>query len=230
MPLIPFPDVPITAGVPALPRKVGAVVQDIISVASLISATLGAWDYQRQWGIYDSNGKRLGESSSFVKYFGPTLSTDSVEYSKETKIADFPIERGGFASYNKTEAPANPMVTLCMAGSEGDRTAFLKAIDAASKSLALYNVVTPEVTYIEHSIERYNYQRRADHGATLLIVELSLREIRQVQAQYTTQNQITQAQDQGATATVDSGKLQPETPKQSVAVQVRNALSKFFGN
>jgi hypothetical protein len=40
------------------------------------------------------------------------------------------------------------------------------------------------INYVNYSIERYRYARRASAGATLLIVEVSLKEIRQVTASY----------------------------------------------
>ena len=48
---------------------------------------------------------------------GSTLSTNSVDFSKDTKVSDFPVEQGSFASYNKVETPASPIVTLCLTGS-----------------------------------------------------------------------------------------------------------------
>jgi hypothetical protein len=164
------------------------------------------------WGIYDTDGNPLADEK--------LLSTGAVEYSKETKISDFPLERGGFASYNKVETPANPRVTLYFTGSENERTEFLNTLDEAVKSTDLYSVVTPEMTYIEYSIEKYDYQRTHSKGANLLIVDLALREIRQVEAQYTKASQV---KDVGAVPPVDSGKVQTKQPEKSL-------LKKLFGD
>ena len=157
---------------------------------------------------------------------GSTLSTNAVEYSKETRVSDFPIEQGGFASYNKVEAPAAPTVTLCLTGSEKNRRTFLDAIDAACKSTDLYSVVTPEVTYIDYSVERYNYQRRNSKGATLLLVEITLKEIRQVSAAYSISDkgQVDAPQDAGAAPQVDNGKVQAQTPKPSTLKSLADKL------
>jgi hypothetical protein len=87
-------------------------------------------------------------------------------------------------------------------------------------------VVTPEVTYINYSVERYNYQRRSNKGATLLIVEITLKEIRQVSSQYTQSNkgQVDTPKDAGATPSADNGKVQAQTPDTSTLKAVANKL------
>jgi hypothetical protein len=190
---------------------------------------------ETRWGIFDSKGKPLGDPAKFTGLvgaaldaagLGSTLSTNAVEYSKETRVSDFPLERGSFASYNKVESAAAPTVTLCLTGSEKNRRTFLEAIDTACKSTDLYSVVTPEVTYINYSVERYNYQRRSNKGATLLIVEITLKEIRQVSAQYTQSNkgQVDAPKDAGATPQADNGKVQAQTPQPSTLKSIANKL------
>jgi hypothetical protein len=235
MALIPFPNVPKLPGVPALPRSP--------NFPPLLRAGLGLvqgmlwriFQVQTRWGIWDSKGKPLGDPSKFTgpignaleaAGLGSTLSTGSVEYSKETRVSDFPIERGSFASYNKVEQPASPTVTLCLTGSEKNRRTFLEAIDKACKSTDLYSVVTPEVTYVNYSVERYDYSRRSSKGATLLIVDITLREIRQVSAQYTQSNkgQVDQPKEAGATPQADNGKVQAQTPPKSTLKSLADKL------
>jgi hypothetical protein len=223
-------------GIPPLPRS--ANIPPVIKMAAglLQSALILALQSRIKWGIYDQKGKVLGDPSKISKGWlgaigagalstlglGTTTSTSSVDYSKEMKVSDFPIERGSFASYNKVELPATPMVTLAFTGKEKDRTVFLAAIDKACKSNDLYNVVTPEVTYKNYSIERYAYQRRHDRGATLLLVEISLKEIRQVSVRYTktVKTPIKAAKKPAATPPADSGKAQPKAPLQSTLKKI----------
>lgn len=234
MPLIPFPNVPDVPGVPSIPRSPNAPVAQT-AILGLVQGLL--WRVARsqtRWGVFDKSGKPLGDPSQFTGLagaaldslgLGVTLSTGSVDYSKETKISDFPIEQGGFASYNKVETPASPVVTLHLSGSENNRRTFLDEIDKAVKSTDFYSVVTPEVTYANYSIERYNYTRRNTKGATLLTVELTLKEIREVSAQY---SQIQAPKDVGATPTVDTGKVQAKTPDTSTLKAAANKLSGLF--
>jgi hypothetical protein len=190
-----------------------------------------------RWGIFDAAGNQLGVDSSSINPIlsvlasqlsgstAPVLSTFGVDYVKEMRVSDFPVEPGSFASYNKVETPANPLVTLTLAGSEDDRTNFLNAIDAACTSTNLYNVVTPEVQYVGYTIERYTYSRRASRGATLLIVEVSLKEIRQVSAAFTTvTNPIVNPQNPAATPQTNSGTTQPAASDTSTLRSLANKL------
>lgn len=220
MPFIPFPNVPHSPGVPAIPRLPGVTVESIVrsGVGIIQGALWQVFQARNQWGIFDSEGNPLSDPRLFggllASIGGPEVSTGALDYSKETRVSDFPVERGGFASYNKVELAACPVVTLCMMGSESDRTAFLAAVDTACKSNELYSVATPEVTYRNYAIERYGYQRRSNKGATLLLVDLTLKEVREVSAQYTTA-QIDEPKDAGSTPVVDTGKVQAKAPDQS---------------
>lgn len=231
MSLIPYPNVPQSQGVPSIPRspKFPAAGQAVLGVLQGILWRL--FQVDSRWGIFDANGKALGDPSKFAAILqtiglGATVSTNSVQYSKETKVADFPIENGSFASYNKVEAAAEPRVVLCFTGNENERRTFLDSLDKACKSTDLYSVVTPEVTYINYSIERYDYERRSSSGTTLLKVELSLKEIRQVSAQYTQSNRllVDKPKDVGATPQADNGKVQAKIPEKSTLIKIRDSI------
>ena len=228
MPLIPFPDIPAYPGVPQLVRGLNIPPSLQISLGVVQGLLAAAVQNPTQWGIFDSQGNQLGilangnslfQSLTVLVVGGgpPVLSNNATEFSKETKISDFPVEEGSFANYNKVEMPANPTVTLALTGSEPDRTAFLNLINAACTSTELYSVVTPEVTYYNYSVERYNYVRRAERGATLLLVEISLKEIREVSAAFSNvQTPIDVPQNPAATPQVNAGAVQPQIPATSI--------------
>jgi hypothetical protein len=245
MPRIAFPDIPKFPGVPALPRT-GAALPGLIriSVGILQNKLLTSVIQGGQWGIFDKSGKQLGNfqdaNSKFLQAInyvglgnaystGGVYSTGSVEYSKEMKVSDYPLEKGSFANYNKVEQPSTPSVTLCFSGSESERTKFLEAIDKATKSTDLYSVVTPEVTYINYSLEHYNYQRTSTKGATLLIVEIGLKEIRQVSAVYakTEKPPITSPKNPNSKTMQDNGKTQARAPDVSTLKKLGDAFPNF---
>jgi hypothetical protein len=249
MPNIPYPDVPNYPGVPALVRSANVPPQIQLALGEIQTILAAAAQSPFQWGIFDSEGNQLGAvgggsnslfqaiinsaASSALNFLGlaggsgsrTVLSTNAFEFTKETRISDFPIEQGSFATFNKVLLPASPVVTLVLGGSANDRTAFLAQIDSACESLELFSIVTPEFTYFNYSIERYNLIRRAERGATLLAVELVLKEIRQVSAAYSTiQTPINQPQNPAATPQSNSGLVQPQAPPQSVLKAMANAL------
>lgn len=249
MPSIPFPNVPAFPGVPALTRPVSAVIAQTpvlaIGLGSLETILGNALQQAPQWGIFDQQGNQLGLGaigpSSVLSVIESnalggttTLSTFCFEYGKEVRVSDFPVEGGSFATYNKVETPGNPTVTLALAGSEDDRTNFLTAIDNACTSTDLFNVITPEFQYINYTVERYTYSRRADRGATLLVVDISLKEVRAVTAAFSTATgPIQSPQNAAATPAVNGGIVQTATPEQSTLLQGVNKISSagaaFFG-
>jgi hypothetical protein len=190
MPLIPNPDVPNSPGVPSVPRS-GAALSTVTSLGPIQSVLNNSLQTVQQWGIYPvGSAIQLGASSDA----NAVLSTNRFGYIKEMHVSDFPIEEGGFASFNKVEMPGQPEVTLILDGTLEDRAAFFTALDAAVKSTALYNVVTPEAQYLNCTLEKYRYQRTNERGANLIAVEIPLKEIRPVTfAVVTTQINIPQA-------------------------------------
>ena len=194
MPLIPFPDVPQVPGVPPIPVSL-LFPPSPGGVLSATMDTLDGGNLPATWGIYDSSGASLADSV-LLPGSSANVSTNAVEFSMGTKIPYFPIQQGGFASYNKVQTPSNPIVILAMSGSDLDKSSFLDAIDTATKSTDLYSVVTPEVVYANFSFERYDYARHHDQGATVLVVEISLKEVREVSAQYSQTGQISTANAQ----------------------------------
>jgi hypothetical protein len=241
---IPYPNVPAVPGVPQLLRQVGAVAPIpvvTIGIGALENILGAALQQAPQWGIFDAAGNQVGISPnssatllaaignaalSLLSGASAVLSTFGFDYMKEMVVSDFPVEGGSFASYNKVEKPGNPVVTLALAGSVSDRTTFLNAIDAATKSINAYSVVTPEITYSNYTLERYRYQRRAERGATLLMVEVSLKQVRGVVAAFTTVTvtPIVNPQDPGATSQVSNGPTQPIAPPTSTFKSLANKL------
>jgi hypothetical protein len=245
---IPFPDVPDYPGVPALNRVTNSAIASspVLSIAlgSVQNILLGALQQPSQWGIFDEFGDQFGvapDSQSTLQAITgalltqlvggvPTvLSTYDFEYRRETRISDYIIEEGSFASYNKVMLPANPVVTLILQGSQGDGTYLLNALESACASTDLYSVVTPEYVYANYSIERFTYARKATRGVTLYIVEVSLKEIRQTTSAFSN-SPIVAPQNAAATPQVSNGVTQPAAPAASTALQLKNGISSALGS
>ncbi len=223
MVMIPFPNVPDSPGVPLIPRSPNFPPLAGIGLGVLEGIIWRSFQIDSRWGIFDSKGNAVGNPQNLILEsvgLGSTLSTKSVEFTKETRVSDFPLEKGGFASYNKVEMPATPTVVLCVSGRESARQAFLNDIDKACKSTDLYSVVTPEITYTNYAIEKYNYQRRSEKGCTLLQVEIALKEVREVSAKLTKAT----PKQPDASPQVDNGKVQAQTPNVSTLKGITDKL------
>lgn len=126
-------------------------------------------DIAQQWGLYDQNGL-------------PAVIADNVqslEVTLEAQISDFPVENGGFASYNKVIRPFDVRLAMTKGGSVEDRQAFVQQVQDAWQSLDLFNVVTPEVVYLDVNVVGVRRLVESDRGVGLMMLEVSLRKVRQ---------------------------------------------------
>lgn len=167
-----YPDVPIAPGVPPVLRQITSyaagiatqVTNDILSSDDVSGDDTSA----PQWGIFDSD-------------LNPVITGDStirVRYVHEFKTSDYPIEQGGFQSYNKVQLPYEVQISFVQGGQTGDVTDFLTDVETTLASLDLYTVVTPEVSYGNMTLQHMDYDRSAEKGAQLLPVDIWSREIR----------------------------------------------------
>jgi hypothetical protein len=115
----------------------------------------------------------------------PVVVADTVTsfaYKQDWAIADYPVEQGGFESYDKVNTPFRAQIQFVAGGSEANREALLDSIAAAADTLTLYDAVTPEEIYPSVNIEGYDYRRTSRNGLGLMIVNVHILEIREDQS------------------------------------------------
>jgi len=120
-----------------------------------------------QWGVYRGPTPVI----VFDSFLGVT-------YKQDWAIAQYPVERGGFESYDKVDTPFEVQIRFTTGGSVADKAEMLASINAIAGDLNLYDVVTPEAVYSSVNIQRFSYPRSHDHGAGLLTVDMTLLEVR----------------------------------------------------
>lgn len=163
-----YPDVPASAGVPPVQRDAGnssapttpQLTQDSVDVSQVANT---------QWGVYAQGGALALDPDNII----------ALSYSAEYRIADFPIEQGGFETYDKVALPFDTIVRMTKGGTLSDRGSFARTAESLRGDTKLYNVVTPEATYLNVNIARLSIDRSQDGGAGMIVLELHLREIRQ---------------------------------------------------
>lgn len=218
-----YPNVPIAVGVPPVSRLFDvasrAAIQaiDAGSLLSSVSALLGSFtDGGPQWGIFDDGGQPVIDAEV----------VSCMNLRKDFRIADFPIEDGEFASYNKVRTPFDAPVTFVQAGTTDDRGGFLQQVDSICESLDLFTVVTPEFSYDSANIIGYEYRRSVQNGASMLTVEVFCREVRLVQPGQFSQTKTTdQAQDTAAQPAQDQGTVSTSPPTSSQSVSALQATN-----
>lgn len=223
MPTIPYPDVPNYPGVPAIPRTSPGSPNINVSIAQA-PEWINQAPRELPWGIFS-----LSNQPIYAPTEGGTLSVFSFGFTRSMEVSNFPIEARGtnqgaaFASFNKVYLPSNPVLVLALSGTEGEKIAFLKAIDDACGSTQLWNVYTPDASYSGTSgactIERYSYQRTATRGATMLMVEVSLKQVLQVTASLSNVS-LPAPQSPSASPSASNGITQPSTPPASWLAQI----------
>jgi hypothetical protein len=148
-----------------------------------------------QWGIFAAGTTNIVLTPDSFK---------SLNYKQGWRIANYPMEQGAFQSYNKVQTPFEVKVAFTKGGGDSERTNFLSTLATLANSFDLYDVVTPEITYSNVSIESYDYVRTAINGAKLLTVDISLLQIRLAAAA-----NFTNTATPSGSGTVNGGIVQP---------------------
>lgn len=166
------------------------------------------------WNIYNADGETAVPFDTFF----------SVSFSNESKITTHPTEPNGFFAYNKVQSPGRVEVTLGLTGNTISRSGVITALDELIKSTDLVSIVTPEKTFVDYSLESFDYSRESGNGIDRLVVKLSLMEIVQVSPEYT--NETIPAPKQAADSkTVNAGKQTPVKADQATEEKVEKYSS-----
>lgn len=122
------------------------------------------------WGIFDKRGRNAIQFDNVL----------AVEYRQDWTLSDYPVEEGAFATYDKVQVPFNIRMLVSGGRQFSNRQRFLLSIPPVATSLELFDVVTPEVTYLDCNVVHYDYGRRADEGLGLIKVAIWLMQVRLV--------------------------------------------------
>lgn len=221
MPITPvdkplFPDVPNVLGVPALRRQLTTRQTTTLIISRILQRIiLRRFSRPNIWGIFNEQGVVIAADSVF-----------SLDFRAESKVSEVPLQRGAFAAYNKVQMPQQTIVRLIKRGNDDVRSAFLREIDKAQKSTDLYHVVTPERTYLDANIESYDYRRTAEAGVSMIIVDVKLKEIRQVSPSFAT-IKLPDAKSPTAPTPRASGFVQPSVIPAAQESYLSRALNSF---
>lgn len=191
-------------------------MSDILtSVLTADAADFSGFEQAQQWGIFKD-----GE---------PVVVADSVNafgYMQDWPISTYPVEEGGFETYDKVQLPFEQRVRFVTGGDREDRQALLDSIEAIAGDLNLYDVVTPEKVYLSCNVIHCDYERNEGRGAGLIRVNVYLMEVRvAASAQYNSATPVSNAKDPGSNDQVNNGTVQPQTPNQ----RVQQGFSDFGG-
>ncbi|WP_374413297.1 phage baseplate protein [Novosphingobium colocasiae] len=197
-----YPDVPKSEGVPDVKRSADNPGTD--QQAQMTSDEITVQGYGAdEWGIYKANSHELALDADSVI---------SVGFDGEYRVADYPIEEGGFESYDKVALPYVARIVLTKGGKREDRSAFCRTLDSIRRDTELYSVVTPERVYLNCNVTRVSIDRSAEAGAGMIRAEIMLQEIRQEAT-----SSFSNTRDAASADTANQGSAQPKTDAPSTA-------------
>lgn len=150
-------------GLPSLPSD--ADFPDAPDAMDSDDDSLPQGDTRPQWGLYQ-DGEPIIVSDSVVTFGFKAVS----------QISTYPVENGGFQSYDKVQLPNNGRLRYSTGGTLADRTAFLASVEAAKRTTDLYDCVTPEITLPNMNVTDYDYDRSND-SAGLLVIDVMIEEV-----------------------------------------------------
>lgn len=224
MALIPkalYPNVPKLPGVPQLRRspQFPAGPPPVLGLALALGRLWQALFSQPEWAIYKQAEQTPEVNDDGVETVTVVADRQAVVkpdsflefgYRNEYSVSDYPLQEGGFASYDKVANPYEVVLRMSKGGSKQERKKFLDALDAIVGTLDLYDILTPEKTFIGVNVLRYEIARRGNRAAYFFTeVDLYFREIRTVTATYSNTAVITEnAQNPSAAPVTNVGTVQ----------------------
>jgi hypothetical protein len=180
-----FPVVPNVPGVPAVPRLPGAAIpaQPVLLVADAVSVIQSiAGLFGTNWGVFDSNGVQVvGQDVNSILNVVSGIGTGNVldlDFKASWTIPEYPVEQGGFQSYNKVQRPYDVALTVTAGGSNANRQLLLDQVIAIIGSTDLYTVGMPEMPIAGVNPIGYGFSRRHDHGLGLLMITMLFKQVR----------------------------------------------------
>lgn len=195
-----------------LPAGPPPILASAAGVTSLVRAfaSKNEWGVFKHQQPSTGESKRLADGSTqlpevvVVAKRAPVVNPDSFidfDYTKEVSVSTAPTQTGGFADFNRVNIPNEIKLRMFKGGGNGidfpagglrgfinqgvdGRKKFLEEIDALDTT-QLYDIFTPEKTYLRVNFVRAEIARRGEKGAYQLVVDVYFREIRPVAATYT---------------------------------------------
>ena len=198
VPTPPFPNVPPDNGVPSLFRDPLVPVYTIRLIEADVVILSNINNLIPEYGIFTQGGSPVVIPNTIV----------ALDYRKEARVSEYPVEQGGFQSYDKVQVPYDVRIRMGCDGSTTPKALFLSQIDNAYRAVTeLYAVYAKDVQYQSATITHYDYRLERENGVGVLIVDVWLQEVR-----VTVQTSFTNTQTASGANAVNDGTVQTTTP------------------
>ena len=115
--------------------------------------------------------------------FGADVTPDSVlemSFQSESEATSEPIEKGGFASFYKTNSPETVSLVFSFSADDAKQNNALDKIRERKENYDLISILTPTHLYENMTIVSYSYNRTNTDGMTMLVLQVDFQQIKQV--------------------------------------------------
>lgn len=115
--------------------------------------------------------------------FGADITPDSVlemSFQAESEATSEPIEKGGFASFYKTNSPETVSLVFSFSADDARQNTALDKIRERKENYDLISILTPTHLYENMTIISYSYNRTNTDGMTMLVLQVDFQQIKQV--------------------------------------------------
>ena len=115
--------------------------------------------------------------------FGADITPDSVlemSFQSESEATSEPIEKGGFASFYKTNSPETVSLVFSFSADDARQNTALEKIRERKENYDLISILTPTHLYENMTILSYSYNRTNTDGMTMLVLQVDFQQIKQV--------------------------------------------------
>lgn len=184
-------------------------VKDVLSKVPFANVLFGSWN------IYDH--KTDDEITSFDTFIGYT-------FQNSASIPSHPIESGSFSTYNKIIDPNKITVTLAKSGFPAEIRYTLEDLERYAQSTRTIDIVLPFRSYLNYNISGISHSIEESDAVSILVVQLTLTEIRETSLSYTTVKIGRNASSGNYSDTVDKGKKQSASLAKQLINKVKGAF------
>ena len=208
-----FPNVPDAPGVPSLPRDPSAPPQEAPPLLQADSVATFGQPVVPQWGIF-RNGSPVILSDNTIQF----------DYRQEWSLLDYPVEEGGFETYNKVASPFDCRFRVSAGGNLENRQRFLSSIESIAGTTDLYDAYTPERIYTSVNVTHYDMRRTNVDGATLIKVDIWMLQVR-----VTAEIGFSNTKQPAGADPASNGIVQPTLPSPNQNSLIANGIFRQFG-
>lgn len=142
---------------------------------------------------------------------------------EESDLPSEPIEKSSFAVYNRVISPLNVKCRLGLQGTDSELQTTLNRLSELRKGTEKLTFITPSATYNDLMLQSFDYRKDEHTGHNVLLVDLTMVEVREV-ASFQTTSSVTepepevsaeQSADGSCASAEDVGEVQTSYPSDS---------------